>query len=410
MNDMAAPSVARRMRRRSYLAEVLVRTARRRGAQVGLLWIAVLTLLGVFAPLLANSHPIIMQTDDGKWSSPMLEHFTPIDIALLVVFFGGIAFYFCKFMAIRWRLVGTFALFMVTWLVGQQLIEPPAPKGLDIYRQMEADGELKYVLRTVIPYSPNDRLFEQRNAQMREPSATHWLGTDANRSDVASRMVHASRVALSIGFIATSIAVVLGIVIGGLMGYFSGTVDILGMRLVEILEAVPSLFLLLMFVAFFPGDTPEVLPGLEISRIFFIMVIIGFTSWSGYARFTRAEFLKLRQQDFIQAAVACGLPLRSVLFRHMLPNGLTPVLVTASFGVASAILAEAVLSFLGLGLVAAPSWGALLNQATGSTGAFSWWLATFPGLAIFLTVFAYTLIGEALRDALDPHIQRAAQM
>src|SRR5439155_10731370 len=114
----------------------------------------------------------------------------------------------------------------------------------------------------------------------------------------------------------------------------------------------------------------------------------------------------LRQQDFVQAAVATGLPLRSILFRHMLPNALSPVLVSASFGVASAILAEATLSFLGLGPVDAPSWGRLLNQALGAGGNFYWWLATYPGLAIFLTVFAYNLVGEALRDAIDPKLRR----
>ena len=121
--------------------------------------------------------------------------------------------------------------------------------------------------------------------------------------------------------------------------------------------------------------------------------------------FIRAEFLKLRHQDFVQAARAVGLPLTSILFRHMLPNGLAPVLVRASFGVASAILAEAVLSFLGLGLVKEPSWGQLLNQAARG-GTFVWWIAIFPGLAIFLTVFAYNLIGEALRDAIDPYTTR----
>lgn len=140
-----------------------------------------------------------------------------------------------------------------------------------------------------------------------------------------------------------------------------------------------------------------------------MMAIIGLTSWTGYCRFIRAEFLKLRQQDFIQAARACGLPLSSILFRHMLPNGVGPVLVSASFGVASAILAETTLSFLGLGLVDEPSWGAMLNQALGAGGTFQWWMAIFPGLAIFLTVFSYNLIGEALRDAIDPHQQRIAR-
>ena len=184
------------------------------------------------------------------------------------------------------------------------------------------------------------------------------------------------------------------VVIGGLMGYFSGLVDLAGMRLVEIFEAVPTLFLLLTFVAFFGRS------------LYLMMVIIGITGWTGYARFVRAEFLRLREQDFVQAAIACGLPLRSILFRHMLPNGVAPILVAASFGVASAILAEATLSFLGLGLVDDPSWGQMLNQAVRSS-TFNWWMAAFPGGAIFLTVFAYNLIGEALRDAIDPYLKKA---
>ncbi|HEY1687205.1 MAG TPA: ABC transporter permease, partial [Tepidisphaeraceae bacterium] len=180
---------------------------------------------------------------------------------------------------------------------------------------------------------------------------------------------------------------------GGLMGYFAGVTDILGMRLIEIFEAIPTLFLLITFVAFFGRN------------LYIIMVIIGLTGWTSYARFLRAEFLKLRHQDFVQAAIAAGLPTRTVLFRHMLPNGITPVLISASFGVASAILAEATLSFLGLGLIDEPSWGALLNQATGAAGEFVWWLAVFPGVAIFLTVYAYNLIGESLRDALDPSLR-----
>ncbi len=179
------------------------------------------------------------------------------------------------------------------------------------------------------------------------------------------------------------------------MGYFSGVVDMLGMRLVEIFEAIPTLFLLLTFVAFFGRS------------LYMMMIIIGLTSWSGYARYVRAEFLKLRQQEYVQAAVASGLPLTSILFRHMLPNGVAPLLVAVSFGVASAILAEATLSFLGLGLVGEPSWGQMLDQAVKSS-TFNWWMAAFPGGAIFFTVFAYNLIGEAFRDAIDPKLSRKA--
>jgi peptide/nickel transport system permease protein len=186
---------------------------------------------------------------------------------------------------------------------------------------------------------------------------------------------------------------VIGVIVGGLMGYYVGWIDLIGMRFVEIFDAIPQLLLLLCFVAVF---TPN---------LYIMMAIIGATSWVGYSYFIRAEFLSLRQRDFVQAARAAGLPVRSILFRHMLPNGLTPLIVSASFGVAGAILTESTLSFLGIGLVNEASWGNLLEQALGEGGTFYWWIALYPGLAIFLTVFAYNLIGEALRDALDPKFQ-----
>jgi peptide/nickel transport system permease protein len=255
---------------------------------------------------------------------------------------------------------------------------------------------VQFVVRAPLPYSASDRLrdqFDPDRPHPRAPSKQNWLGTEGNGADVLSRMIHACRIAMAIGFIATGIAVVIGSVVGGLMGYFVGWVDLLGMRLVEIFGSIPTIYFLLVFVAFFDRN------------LYMMMVIIGLTTWVGDARFVRAEFLKLRNQEFVHAARAAGLPLRSILFRHMLPNAMAPLLVAASFGVASAILYESVLSFLGLGLVDEPSWGQLLNQAVSAAGKFDWWLATFPGLAIFLTVFAYNLIGEALRDALDPKLR-----
>lgn len=138
-----------------------------------------------------------------------------------------------------------------------------------------------------------------------------------------------------------------------------------------------------------------------------LMAIIGCFTWTGMARFTRAEFMKLRTQDFVQSAKSVGLPLRSVLFKHMLPNGVAPVLVDTSFAVAAAITVEAVLSYLSLGPIDQASWGRLLSSATNSEGQFKWWLAVFPGAAIFLTVLSYNLLGEALRDAIDPKLKKA---
>src|SRR5690606_29991545 len=170
---------------------------------------------------------------------------------------------------------------------------------------------------------------------------------------VLSQMMHARRLSISIGLVSTSIAVVIGVTIGSLMGYFGGWVDLLLYRVVEIFMAIPVLFLLVVAAGVLPRNT------------YVMMAIIGCVTWTGAARFTRAEFMKLRGQDFVQAARSLGLPLRSILFRHMLPNGVTPVLVDASFAIAVAIIVEATLSYLGLGPDNQASWGKLLSSATG---------------------------------------------
>ena len=231
----------------------------------------------------------------------------------------------------------------------------------------------------------------------------YYLGTDANGSDVAARLIRATRVALSIGFVSTGIAILIGITMGALMGYFGGWVDVLGMRIIEIFMAIPRLFLLLTIIAFIPAELNKYM-------LYAMMAVIGATSWMTSARFIRAEFFRLRNQDFVQAAQACGLPLRSILFKHMLPNGVTPVLVDVSFSIAAAILLETGLSFLGFGIKPPdPSWGQMLAGAVDtSTGVFRWWLAIFPGIMIFLTVFCFNVVGDALRDAIDPKLKKAA--
>ncbi len=385
--------------RLSYGAQVVRDTLHGMGARLGLAWVGVVAFGALFAPLLANSHPLLMKTSDGVWSSPLAHHLSAADIILMVMAVVGIGVWLgLRRWSVARRGAALLGLGLGVTVLSLWLVRPPLTVVYDQYRQMERDGQIAWALHVPIAYSPTDRLRDQPETRLTAPSLQHWLGTETDGADVMSRMIHACRIALAVGFIATGIAVGLGVFIGGWMGYYSGRVDLLGMRLVEIFEAIPQLYLLLAFVAFFPRN------------LYIMMAIIGFTSWTGYARFTRAEFLKLRQQDFVQAAIACGLPLRSILFRHMLPNGVAPVLVSASFGVASAILSESVLSFLGLGLVDEPSWGGLLNQARGATGEFKWWIATFSGLAIFLTVFAYNLIGEALRDAIDPHLRKSAHL
>tara|TARA_R110000868_G_scaffold241497_3_gene496635 strand:+ start:347234 stop:348943 length:1710 start_codon:yes stop_codon:yes gene_type:complete len=238
-------------------------------------------------------------------------------------------------------------------------------------------------------------LLDLRESIKSNPAPSHYLGTDTLGQDVFSQMLHACRLAISIGFISTGIAVVIGVTIGSLMGYFGGWVDLVLYRFVEMFMAIPVLFLLIVAAGVLPRNT------------YVMMAIIGCFTWTGAARFIRAEFMKLRETDYIQAAKAMGLPLWSILFKHMLPNGVTPVLVESSFLIAAAILIEATLSFLGLGPTGQASWGSLLRNASGETGSFVWWLAIFPGAAIFFTTLAYNLIGEALRDAIDPKLKKA---
>ncbi|MBI1369664.1 MAG: ABC transporter permease subunit [Planctomycetes bacterium] len=396
----AAVAITVPPRRRTYTQQVIAGTFARPGAKIGIVFIILIAFCAVFAPFLANTHPFVMRTKDGTLSFPLFRFLEPSDVVLLIFTPSAIVLYLLGGWSatIRWLiLLGVLAVSIPLCIF---FVKPPETVvgGYERYRQMTRDGAIAFAIYAPLPYSPTDRLRDEPDARLQPPNRTHWFGTETNGGDVLSRMIHACRIALAVGFIATGIALVIGIFLGGLMGYFSGMADLLGMRLVEVFEAIPQLYLLLTFVAFFPRN------------LYIMMAIIGLTSWTGYARFVRAEFLKLRKQDYVQAAIACGLPLRSILFRHMLPNGVAPVLVTASFGVASAILAEAFLSFLGLGLVDEPSWGEMLSQAVGSTGGFHWWIATFPGMAIFVTVFAYNLIGEALRDAIDPHLKKAAHL
>lgn len=370
------------------------------GVKFALAWVGILVFFGVFAPFLANSMPLLL-SKNGEISSPVLAYLSAEDVLVLVMFllaFGLVWLPLSGGKKVLVWLMGT----LLTAVVATAWVKPAALPLYDTYRSA-AYTEVDWKIMPPIPYAPQDYLRDYPEHGLEPPLAAkaleqgrvHLLGTEENGADVLSRMIHATRIALSIGLIATGIAMVIGVILGGLMGYFSGVVDMLGMRLVEIFEAIPTLFLLLTFVAFFGRS------------LYMMMIIIGITSWSGYARYIRAEFLKLRKQDYVQAAIASGLPLSSILFRHMLPNGVAPLLVAASFGVASAILAEATLSFLGLGLVGEPSWGQMLDQAVKSS-TFNWWMAAFPGGAIFLTVFAYNLIGEAFRDAIDPKLSRKA--
>lgn len=224
------------------------------------------------------------------------------------------------------------------------------------------------------------------------PSLSHPFGTDELGRDVLSRMIWGSRVSLQVGFIAVGIAILVGTIVGSLAGFYGGKIDALLMRFVDIMLAFPTFFLILAVIAI-----------LEPS-IYTIMAVIGFTGWMDVARLVRAEFLTLRERDFVVAAKALGAGNLRLMFRHILPNALAPVFVAATFGVAGAILTESGLSFLGLGVQPPnPSWGNILTAGKDNIEV-AWWLSLFPGLAILVTVLSYNLVGEGLRDALDPRL------
>ncbi|HZZ42666.1 MAG TPA: ABC transporter permease [Tepidisphaeraceae bacterium] len=376
--------------------QVLASVFRQGSARTGIFWIVSLVALAVFAPFLANTHPLLMKRG-GVVSSPLLRHLTPSDVILVVAFFTAVVLWFFKRVRLTVKAIIFVVVLVVASVTAGMTVRPPEVVVYEQYRNWTQAGEIEWAWYVPVRYSPDDHQRDVEDARLKAPTGMHWFGTTADAADLLSNMLYATRIALSIGFISTGIAVVIGVFIGGLMGYYSGIIDLLGMRLVEIFDAIPTLLLILSFVAFFRPNDPAIL-------LYSVMAIIGLTSWVQYAYFVRAEFLKLREQDFVHAARAAGLPLRSILFKHMLPNGITPVLITASFGVAGAILIESTLSFLGIGLPGESSWGGLLNQALGVGGSFYWWIAIYPGLAIFLTVYAYNLVGEAFRDALDPKL------
>jgi len=241
----------------------------------------------------------------------------------------------------------------------------------------------------IAPYDPT--AIDVRHT-LSPPSKTHLLGTDELGRDLLSRIIWGSRVSLKVGFVAVGIAIVIGIVIGAIAGFYGGKVDAILMRFVDIMLAFPTFFLILAVIAILEPN------------IFTIMAVIGITSWMEVARLVRAEFLSLKERDFVGAARAVGVSDTRLIFRHILPNALSPVFVAATFGVAGAILIESGLSFLGLGVQPPdPSWGNILTAGKDNIE-IAWWLSVYPGLAILITVLSYNLVGEGLRDALDPRL------
>lgn len=252
-----------------------------------------------------------------------------------------------------------------------------------------AEGDV--VLRPLVPYGPTK---QNMRGRLEGPSREHWLGTDDRGRDVLSRMIWGARISMSVGFVAVGIAAFVGILLGALAGYYGGWTDATVLRVIEIVLVIPTFFLILAVMALIKPS------------IWLIMIVIGVTGWPGIARLVRGEFMKQKEQDYVTAARATGLGDTRIIFKHVLPNSFSPVFVAATFGVAGAILTESALSFLGFGVPApTASWGEILKQGQGFPGE-RWWLITFPGLAIFVTVVAFNLVGDGLRDAMDPRLRQ----
>ena len=309
------------------------RFGRSRLATGALVYVALITLVAVLAPLLANRKPLLLRAD-GRWSSPALADY---------------------------------------WVNDPDIDLPARPA--------------TFVLRTPVPYSPNTISLGTRLAA---PGREHLLGTDDLGRDVLARMIHGARISLTVAFTATILAVLVGSFLGALAGYYGGAVDWIVSRTIEVVICFPFLFLVLGIVALFKPS------------VYTIMIALGLTSWTSEARYVRGEFLRIREAEFAQAARASGARDSRIIFRHLLPNALAPVLVSASFGVAFAILTESALSYLGLGVsLPTASWGSILAGAHEHLD-YAWWLVLVPGLAIFSTVASFNIVGERFRDALDP--------
>ncbi|MBI2343032.1 MAG: ABC transporter permease [Deltaproteobacteria bacterium] len=321
----------RKRSRESYWRLVWRQFRKNRFAMAGFVLVLALCALAVLAPCIAGSVPLVAQWK-GRWIVPV------------------------------WR---------------------GLPEGWNV-------AEATHVVMPPIPYSPTEYDLQ---ATLIPPSAAHWFGTDDQGRDVAARLVHGTKISLTIGFVAVGLAAAIGIVIGALAGYYGGWVDIIVSRAIEVMYCFPTFFLILAVLAFIQPS------------IYNIMIVIGVTGWPGIARLIRGEFFKLRDQEFVAASRVTGAGDLRVMFRHMLPNAIAPVLVSITFGIASAILVESGLSFLGFGVPPyEPSWGGILSQSRDFID-IAWWLTVVPGCAIFVTITAYNLVGEGLRDAIDPRMR-----
>ncbi len=338
--------------------EAWKRFKQRKLAMISLVFVFFLAVVALFSPAIVGTKPVICKYK-GSLHFPCLGYFSP-----------------------RWEAVFTKDKFRKRY---PQNLKDKDPKSWAIWPLVFNDPA-----RTV---KDDEWPGRKGNPQSGEPSSMNWFGTDARGVDVFAQMVHGTRTALLVGFVSMGIASFIGLTLGALSGYFSGWIDMVISRIIEVVMCIPTLVLILALIAVIEQPT-----------IWHMMAVIGITSWTGIARLTRGEFLKLKEMEYISAARVLGVPQFRIIFKYLLPNALAPVLVPITFGIAAAILIESGLSYLGFGAPPPnPSWGKLLRL--GQSNYQNYWLILFPGLAIFFTVLAYNLIGEGLQEATDPRLR-----
>lgn len=399
----------------SYLSMVWARMKKSRITVFGVWCIGLLVLLAICAPLISLNQPFYWNQGNGAefpffrglFNRLLFENTVDVFFNLgLVLGPAYVAlFYFVKkksgrrFFQVRIRLllaISAFHCLVLGAMVPEKVLGADNPlyhteKVVNygtLAQKLDAEGVDYSAVFPLRQYGYRDT---DPAHSVNPPSKRHWLGTDSEGRDVFTRMLYGTRISLTIGVVAVMIYVSIGIFLGALAGYFGGWVDNLISRLIEVMICFPSFFLILTIAAL-----------IEQRSIFHVMAIIGLTGWTRVARLIRAEFLKNKNLEYVQAARALGLGQLRVIFRHILPNAIAPVLVAATFGVAAAILIESSLAFLGVGDLSVASWGETLN--TGRTER-KLWLVLVPGFAIFFVVSVFNLVGEGLRDALDPKLK-----
>jgi peptide/nickel transport system permease protein len=396
----------------SFATSVLRRLAKNRVAVFGIYAVAALVILATAAPLLALNQPFYWDAGQGielPWFRSLFNRLffeNSVDIffnvllcsAPIVALAGAWlrrrhpGLVSSRFGLRAAALVGVLFVVITTESVGP--LENPlhfTERVINYRAERDRLAELGQAPSALFPWVPYSYRETDPQRSLESPSARHWLGTDTEGRDVFCRMLYGTRISLTIGVVAVFIYVSIGVTLGALAGYFGGWVDNVISRLIEVMITFPTFFLILTLAAL-----------IEERSIFHVMVIIGVTNWTSVARLVRAEFLRQKSLDYVQAALAMGLPRRRVIFFHILPNAIAPALVAATFGIASAILVESSLSFLGVGDISVASWGETLN--TGRVQQ-KLWLVLAPGAAIFFVVTVFNLVGEGIRDALDPKLR-----